>query len=463
MSIEIDSLKTNQYTNYTEILSQLSNNVYFLNVLDISGYVFEISSFDVSATLQQDPTFDTSIQQGFGFEDVSAIAILDVSLSEFNSLFSLQTDSDDLDDLSANDLKYGFNVNAYNIFNDISFSHATVVEKMVNSYYQDQEIYNDFVRNLAYQITGGYAAADIFTNEEDLINGVKDLDFIYQNLFNNLINELVTDTNGSTFSISPEYNYSDVQEITDLGNSTVPEDIYKAAVYKAAIALFTINTNDPERLPTLLNDINAASAEQERISSTLTYNLICLTSTTNMNIVLNNGNGYITFNDLNTYDINNLYGLAQGIYSINVPNGYAIAILNIGKTNITYTGTTNEITTTLSETTADGEYSFYSGTVTVNVTGHFGDVSVYVYNKNTQTYGYLGGKTIFKYSESCLNNGGRNYTIMETASTNTIVIPIRFHVGDKIALRLLYKPFNNQPLGNNIIESRSYKVLLNLV
>lgn len=463
MSIEIDSLKTDQYTNYSDLLTQRSNNVYFLNVLDISGYVFEISSFDVSATLQHDPTFDTSIQQGFGFEDVSAIAILDVSLSEFNSLFSLQTDSDDLDDLSANDLKYGFNVNAYNIFNDISFSHATVVEKMVNSYYENQEIFSDFVRNLAFQITGGYAAADIFTNEEQLVQGVKDLDTTYQTLFNTLINELVIDTNGVTYATVPEYNYSDVQEISDLGNSQNPDDVYKAAVYKAAIALFTINTNDPTRLPTLLNDINAASAAQERINSSLTYNLICLETASIMNIVNDSGNNYIAFNNLTTYNTRNRYGLAIGTYSIQVPTGYAIALLNIGKTNITYTGDNTEVTNTLIGTTSDGEYIFYSGNVTVNVTGHFGDVSVYVYNTATQAYGYLGGETIFKYSESCLNNGGETYTIMESASTNTIVIPIRFHVGDKIALRLLYKPLNNQPLGNNVIQSRSYKVLLNLV
>ena len=101
MSIEISEL--DNYTNYSDLLTKRANNVYFLNVLDISGYVFEISSFDVSSTLQFDPTFDTAIQQGLGFDDVSSIAMIDVSLSQFNSLFSLQSDSDDLDDLSIKD------------------------------------------------------------------------------------------------------------------------------------------------------------------------------------------------------------------------------------------------------------------------------------------------------------------------------------------------------------------------
>ena len=111
------------------------------NVLDISGYVFEISSFDVSSTLQFDPTFDTAIQQGLGFDDVSSIAMIDVSLSQFNSLFSLQSDSDDLDDLSINDLKYGFNVDSYNILpnnrttdkDPINFGHIHGIAKAVIS------------------------------------------------------------------------------------------------------------------------------------------------------------------------------------------------------------------------------------------------------------------------------------------------------------------------------------------
>ena len=213
----------------------------------------------------------------------------------------------------------------------------------------------------------------------------------------------------------------------------------------------------------LLNDINAASAEQERITSSLTYQLNCLNTTTSTNIITDNGNEYFGFNNIVGYDEAIRYGLAIGTYTINVPTGYAIAVLNIGKTNITYSGQTLVTTSTIIGTTADGTYQFYNGTVTINVLGDFGNVSIYGYNVSTQTTGYMGGRSLFIYSESCLNNGGSSYTIMETSSTNTIVIPIRFHAGDKIALRLMYKPLNNQPLGNNIIQARTYKLLLNLV
>ena len=105
----IDVSNLQQVSSYNTLLAQnnLINNVYFLNETDVSGYVFEINAFDTSGSLTIDPTFDTQIQQGLGLDDCSAIALLDVSLSEFNQLFTFQSDSDDLDDLSVNDLKFG--------------------------------------------------------------------------------------------------------------------------------------------------------------------------------------------------------------------------------------------------------------------------------------------------------------------------------------------------------------------
>jgi len=301
-TIDVNSLQ--QVSNYNTMLLQqnLINNVYYLDIADTSGYVFEINAFDTSGTLAIDPTFDTAIQQDLGLGDVSAVAVLDVSLSAFNSIFSFQSDSDDLDDLSINDLKFGLNTAALNIFSELSFSYGTVVEQQVNSYYSDQLIHSDYVRNLAKQITGGYSAADIFTNEEGLVDGVKALDLTFQMLFNTIINTLINETSTNGHKSIPE-----IDDLTE--NSTV---------YKAAIALFVINVNSgatSDRLVTLFDDISAAS-----------------------------------------------------------------------------------VAATVSE-----------------------------------------------------------------ANVGPIVVPLRFHSGDKIALRLIYKNQDTNPLGNNIIGPRSYKLLLNLI
>lgn len=246
-TVDISNLQ--QVSSYSTILEKnnLTNHVYYLDVTDTSGYVFEIAVFDTSGTLGVDPTFDTAIQQDLGLEDVDAIAVLDVSLQDFNSIFVFQSDSDDLDDLSVNDLKFGLNSSAMNLFSDTSFSFAEVVENKVNTYYSDQNIHDDYVRNLAYQITGGYSAADIFSNEEGLVQGVKDLDPSFQETFNNTLNTLILDTSNNGTKSLPEIN-----NLTT--NSTV---------FKSAIALLTINLNsssDSSRLNTLFTDIAAASA-----------------------------------------------------------------------------------------------------------------------------------------------------------------------------------------------------------
>jgi hypothetical protein len=303
----VDVTNLQQVSNYSTLLlqSNLSNNVYFLDNTDTSGYVFEINAFDTSGSLPIDPTFDTLIQQNLGFQDCSAIAVLDVSLSAFNSLFSFESDSDDLDDLSVNDLKFGLNTAAGSLFSDICYSYADVVESMVNSVYSEQQIYHDYIRNVAKQITGGYSAADIFTNEEELVEGVKTLDLTFQQLFTSIISTLINETN--------TLGHKGLDEIGTLSAAEY------SSVYRAAIALFTINANSGathERLLTLFDDIRAASAD------------------------------YVAAN-----------------------------------------GTT----------------------------------------------------------------------------PSSIVVPIRFHSGDKVALRLVYKNTNTTPLGNNSIDPRSYKLLLNLV
>ena len=244
----IDVSNLQQVSSYNTLLLQnnLINNVYFLNETDISGYVFEINAFDTSGSLTIDPTFDTQIQQGLGLDDCSAIALLDVSLSEFNQLFSFQSDSDDLDDLSVNDLKFGIASGASTIFSNILYSYGTVVEQQINSYYDNQSIYDDYVRNLAFQITGGYSASDIFTNEANLVQGVQDLDSTFQSLFTNIIVALVTDTINNGHKSIP-----DIQNLTE-----------NDSVFKAAVALFTINVNSgasSERLTDLFDDIKTAS------------------------------------------------------------------------------------------------------------------------------------------------------------------------------------------------------------
>lgn len=101
----------------------------------------------------------------------------------------------------------------------------------------------------------------------------------------------------------------------------------------------------------------------------------------------------------NIYYFDNKYGAYQmgsGTYVLqNVPSAHPIAFHNFGKEDrITYTGTTSGGT----KAGLDGKtYTFYSGTVTVTVSGDFGTISYECYN-----HGYMGGQDNLIYNADCV-------------------------------------------------------------
>ena len=263
------------YDNYTALVNQAdtSGHVYYLNEInDMSaGYVFEINDFDISHSLALDPSFEQIFDtQITGLPDVSAVAILDVSLSQYRSLFSFITDSEDINDVSNEDLKFGinnitdlsgFDVSGLNdisgFFSDFSFSDATVVENRINTSYAvaEQQIKKDYVRDLAKQVTGGYTASDIFGNETNLRNAVVSLDASFQESLTNTLSTLWGQDHLTTAEVTDSHNY--------------------ATAYRAAQALFTVNTlsaNDNERLTTLLDDISYVSSIRTQTTGDLSLN-----------------------------------------------------------------------------------------------------------------------------------------------------------------------------------------------
>ena len=93
------------------------------------------------------------------------------------------------------------------------------------------------------------------------------------------------------------------------------------------------------------------------------------------------------------------YGVVNGTYVLSsVSSSHPIAIINNGKTSeISYTGAVNEGT----GTGPDGNtYTFYSGNVTITVSGNFDTVSYYCLN-----HGYMGGKDNLIYVSSVGESG----------------------------------------------------------
>lgn len=254
------SLSSNGVT-YGDTLTGRTDLLYYLNDSDASnGFVFELASLDISGTLNVDPSFQELLTESSDYVlgDCSAVLEFDVSLSQFQGLFSIQIDSSDVDDISADDVLFRVNQplnDDYNdisdtfsvgkLFNDISYSNAVAKFGRVNNYYQNQEVKYDFVRHIAKEITGGYSSSDIFTNESALVDAVSALDVSIAETFNSVISDM---------------SGIDWQPATYTGNH--------ASMIKAAHRLYNLNLQHDStiedapgnRTYKLLSDISAASA-----------------------------------------------------------------------------------------------------------------------------------------------------------------------------------------------------------
>ena len=133
--------------------------------------------------------------------------------------------------------------------------------------------------------------------------------------------------------------------------------------------------------------------------STLNYT-ICLNEESVIKIFnVDNSDNY-TFNDSATYYDYKQYGMHIGKYILkNVPMSEPIALLNQDVSNvIVYNGKTNK--KVVANDPSGNSRDFFFGNVEIEVTGDFGNLSVYSANGK-----YLGGENILTFTDFCETNG----------------------------------------------------------
>ena len=126
------------------------------------------------------------------------------------------------------------------------------------------------------------------------------------------------------------------------------------------------------------------------VSPTLADNIDTITESSQVNVVSSNGNKYV-FNGDTTYNEDLQYGLYNGSYTFTgISQSHPLAILNNGKTDlISYTGESPVLTKDVDGIT----YNFYYGDIQVEVSGDFGEVSVWCYY-----HGAMGGENLLTYA-----------------------------------------------------------------
>ena len=236
--------------------SSFAATLYTGDASEITGYVFDLFQADVSLTL--DPSFAAHLPGGTGFAAVDAIATFDLSASVFNKLFFITVDSSDIDNVEGNDVVFSIDGSAVkypfveaNGASDVSmaFSNSTIKYGAINNQYVDQSLKKDIVRHIAKSITGGYAVADILSNESELIADVEAQDVSLHEILGSAIDSLKAVTEGYT-----------VDQIND---DTI-DDLDQRRFFQVAQSLFGINVNDTGdggRQEALFADLSNASVD----------------------------------------------------------------------------------------------------------------------------------------------------------------------------------------------------------
>jgi hypothetical protein len=190
------------YSQYSQDLGQTYS---FYSPTDISGIIFEFTAINVSSRNNIIPAFEYTAT--VGYTNVSAIAMIDVPSSSLNNLFYFQGY-----DFASNStiLPESYGINASFKFNYM-YSNASLTYGAINKAPTvSPQLKADYVNYLAYAITGGYSLANIFSNEESLIQGVVNMDTSFNDAINasisNLVNipttgtsEVITINNGSIY------------------------------------------------------------------------------------------------------------------------------------------------------------------------------------------------------------------------------------------------------------------------
>lgn len=222
---------------YDDFISANTNaaNAFSDSTIGVNGFVFDLFQADIS--LNVDPSYAAALEGGTGFIGVDAVAVFDMSAEVFNKLFFITVDSSDIDNTPSNDIKFSIDSSNFKYpfvvddgaGNDVSmsFSNSAVVNGAVNNQYVDQSLKKDVVRHIAKSVTGGYAVADIFSNESELLADVSDQDELIHSTLHNAIDNLTSASYSS-----------------DQINATNITDADELRFFQIAQALFAINLND---------------------------------------------------------------------------------------------------------------------------------------------------------------------------------------------------------------------------
>jgi hypothetical protein len=230
----------------------------------MSSIDFVLDRFSAAYTLSQSATMfeGTSL----AFTDASATAVFYVSQTDMQNVFKFESDSFDINDLSASDIRYftymsnwpaGLVINPVNAMLDKSGSANAITQVGIPN---KMLVKHDFIRYLALKLFNTPSGVDLFNNENELIAHLNDMgNSSYQNDISGSLWKYAT--NASTAIDNTNFILdasSNVKCTTDhlTSNDNICRELFNQILYanKSRFSDISLNTLGVRSLPILTGD-----------------------------------------------------------------------------------------------------------------------------------------------------------------------------------------------------------------
>ena len=240
---------------------------------DSSNVDFDVVALsDLSGTMSTSFTFkDIFYQRGFSDSDSSAVAVIDVSAADYNSLFKLNIPLYDpsAGSIDTDNVRY---LTKSSGWTDVSFSQADVSDNPIFTSHTDQSIKKDFLRSMLKDITGTTRLNNLFKNQPTMITHIEGLD----SSFNEEVTNLLSAIEGAGWLTDEDYgvlqdgsqNYSFDGIFRDYSTDTT--DLSDVSAGVAALAGSAFSKFNPLRIlsSSILGEEDADGADNGDISGT---------------------------------------------------------------------------------------------------------------------------------------------------------------------------------------------------
>lgn len=240
---------------------------------DSSNVDFDVVALsDLSGTMSTSFTFkDIFYQRGFSTSDSSAVAVIDVSASDYNNLFKLNIPLYDpsAGSIDTDNVRY---LTKSSGWTDVSFSRADVSDNPIFTSHTDQSIKKDFLRSMLKDITGTTRLNNLFKNQPTMVSHIESLD----GSFNEEVTTLLSAIEGAGWLTDEDYgvlqdgsqNYSFDGIFRDYSTDTT--DLSDVSAGVAALAGSAFSKFNPLRIlsSSILGEEDADGADNGDISGT---------------------------------------------------------------------------------------------------------------------------------------------------------------------------------------------------